>query len=208
LDNAYFGLNEKLDVERQTVARSQENRRTLIASMVLAWFDLIAIKLHLVNVDDAAELINEIMRAMDDPVVYAQFRAQWKQREAVTEDYSKRLLPLHAEQSANEALQHLEKVQKLLEKIGLTPTFQAEIQALLTDEFTYFRISHAAATRVVQTKLDEYFRERQRQVKIISNRNAERMNQECKDLSATLLNGKQADLQSEVNYLTFRKKCT
>jgi vacuolar-type H+-ATPase subunit E/Vma4 len=208
LDDSYAILHSQLRATRQLVGDLQQSRRKLIDSLAIAWFDLAALKLHSVNLEDAVGIASEVLRAMHDPAVYAQLRSQLTSRGRISSDYLKRLLPIHAHNEANSAFQYITDMEATIGKLDLSDAFSSEITSMLKDQKVAFETYKASSKQIMDTELQIYLHERIRIVSTLSKRNEENLNDECKALAELIKNSKTPDIQSEKDFLKFRNSCS
>ncbi|NRA62982.1 MAG: hypothetical protein HRU19_00785 [Pseudobacteriovorax sp.] len=181
-------------------------RSDFIFKVIYAWLEIARAKLHVVNIEDLADIVVEINNILNSPDIYAAIKSRTSKGKADLEGIRSNLAPISANQLLIGEFDFIDKIGFAITNISLSRSMRDEIDALLID-YKSATQSRKAQIDEMMASLDRYHRERIRWTRAVSRRKQDTATNECKQIARDIISRTEPNLESELLFLKYKGEC-
>ena len=206
MENELRRLFQQVSRIQQSTYATANQRNRLRLGIHQLWLKFAMIKLNLLNLGAAAELIAEIEKILASPNIYASIRSKNdfyldQMRELIGGSY-----PFRADAMVAEAAKYAELLMRELEGLNLATSYHAEISTLIIDLERSVE-NYKTQSEIMISESSKYLQNWQRKTKIRMKRLGESAPTKCEDLSKLIQAADVASYEVESYYIEFRNEC-
>ena len=206
LDETIAGLSQSAS-RMEKLLYTFDRVRNYLASIVPShWLQVLKIRLHSANVEEAGMTLTEAMRALRSPLVYSNIKSDFAERKyRISELLYWTFAPRRAQREAIIARQWVAEVSGKVDGLELSESFIRQLRAELGDMAREINLLAGAARLAIFQESSAYLQERRRIVSAAAS--SEKAKTEyCKKTGARILEGTDGP-ENEDDFIAFTRAC-